>query len=74
MPTSAIACSSVSVVSRRPSRGRGGPAIRESFNVQIIMMLYVIHSVLGRLFTVYMNPFSRSPSRVYIYMYPLTLL
>jgi hypothetical protein len=56
-------------------RGRGGfSAIRESFNVQIIMMLYiVIHSVLGRLFTVYMNPFLVRPVGG-IYMYLLTLL
>jgi hypothetical protein len=54
-------------------RGRGFSAIRESFNVQIIMMLYiVIH--LGRLFTVYMNPFSRSPSRWCIYTCTTTLL
>jgi hypothetical protein len=55
-------------------RGRGGfSAIRESFNVQIIMMLYC-DSFGWRLFTVYMNPFSRSFAQSVVYTCTTTLL
>jgi hypothetical protein len=65
--------SSVVVVVVLP-RGRGGSAIRESFNVQIIMMLYiVIHSVGEALHGLHEPVFSFAQSRL-VYMYLLTLL
>jgi hypothetical protein len=64
--------SSVRVVVVVFPRGRGFSAIRESFNVQIIMMLYiVIHSVLEALHGLHEPVFSFAQSRRVVYTYSL---